>query len=139
MDYTLATAFCFAWLSHKRVREIIKGDLENTSSAQDTRMRDFCEMESIKMINKAIQDSYRSTCDAVILSVLSMANNVADDPVYREVKRSPFQAPLLSLQWLDVYGRVSANPVHQVGLIRLITMRGGLHSLKLKGLAAIIS
>lgn len=139
MDFTLLTAFLFGWLSHRRVRSLIKGDLEETFSAQDKQLMDSCELETIQMINTALQDPAKSTSDAVILSVVCMATNLAVDLSDNEPKRSPFQAPLLSLQWLDVYGRLSPNPVHQVGLIQLLMMKGGLHSLRLKGLAAIIS
>jgi hypothetical protein len=75
--------------------------------------------------------------DEIILSVLCLATN--DSPDLRDIKHSPFQPTLRSLQWLDIYARLSPNPIHQAGLLRLVELRGGLYKLKLPGLAAVIS
>jgi hypothetical protein len=106
---------------------------------QDKRMLDLCEMETTKMINKAIQDPARAVSDAVILSVLCMATNRPDESVWHENVRSPFQPPLRSLQWLDIYGSLSPNLVHVNGLRQLVALRGGLESIDLPGLASMIS
>lgn len=74
----------------------------------------------------------------MILNVLIMA--AADGgTVSKNALESPFQAPLRSLQWLDIYGSVSASPVHLQGLTQLIHMRGGLEMVQLPGLGAILS
>ncbi|GAM43752.1 hypothetical protein TCE0_060r18818 [Talaromyces pinophilus] len=74
----------------------------------------------------------------MILNVLIMA--AADGgTVSMNALESPFLAPLRSLQWLDIYGSVSASPVHLQGLTQLIRMRGGLEMVQLPGLGAILS
>jgi hypothetical protein len=75
--------------------------------------------------------------DEIILSVLTLANNDSGDS--RGIKKSPFQPTLRSLQWLDIYGRLSPNAIHQVGLLRLVELRGGLDKIELPGLSAVIS
>jgi hypothetical protein len=93
------------------------------------------------MIRRAIQDPVQAMSDALILSVLIMAE-VANDSTYESIgpaRDSPFRPPLRSLQWLHVYGAKLSNPLHIKGLITLITKREGLHNIKLPGLAAVIS
>lgn len=99
----------------------------------------LCEVEAISLINQAIQDPARALTDAVILSVLSLATNRVDNSVFGKESRTPFQPPLRNLQWLDVYGKLSPNPVHMKGLAQLVMLRGGLEKIELPGLAAIIS
>ncbi|KAL1961886.1 hypothetical protein VTN77DRAFT_966 [Rasamsonia byssochlamydoides] len=135
-DPTLLAAFLFGASSHRHVMSLLNG---GTVSAQDRRMVQLSELQSIQMINHALQDPAKATSDAVILSVVCMANNTADESAVLHARTSPFNAPLRSLQSLDVYGGICANPVHQEGLVRLVAMRGGLQNLQLEGLAAIIS
>ncbi|KAH0842789.1 hypothetical protein FOPE_07943 [Fonsecaea pedrosoi] len=102
-----------------------------------------CEAESISLINKALRDSKNVITDAVIVSVLAMATNAWDSTLQRfqtQPVTQPIFDPLLkSLQWLDVYGLLSAHPVHAAGLVQLIALRGGLNNIQTTGLAAIIS
>jgi hypothetical protein len=53
--------------------------------------------------------------------------------------RSPFQPPLRSLQWRDIYGSQPSNPVHMAGLAELVKLRGGLENIRLPGLASALS
>ncbi|KAL2219719.1 hypothetical protein M432DRAFT_655235 [Thermoascus aurantiacus ATCC 26904] len=106
---------------------------------QDAQAMWLCEVEAISLINQAIQDPARALTDAVILSVLSLATNRVDNSVFGKESRTPFQPPLRNLQWLDVYGKLSPNPVHMKGLAQLVMLRGGLEKIELPGLAAIIS
>jgi hypothetical protein len=91
------------------------------------------ELESIKEVNKAIQDP------AVILSVICLANNGGDELFWDKNLRSPFQPPLRGLQWLYIYGSLLPNPVHLTGLAQLIKLREGLERTRLPGLAPILS
>jgi hypothetical protein len=79
--------------------------------------------------------------DDVILAALAlgtnevetMANNLSG-PV-----RSPFNSPLSSGQWLDVYGSMSNVPEHANAMRSLVCHRGGLEKIELDGLADVLS
>jgi hypothetical protein len=97
------------------------------------------EMESVKEINKAIQTPSRALNDAIILSVGCMASSNGDELVSNRNSRSPFQPPLRSLQWLDIYGGLLPNRVHWTGLAKLIKLKEGLERIRLPGLASMLS
>lgn len=98
----------------------------------------LCEADVITRINAVLPNTEEAVCDAIILSVLCLASNKHDFLMHR-TPDSVFKPPLRSLQWLDVYGRLSSNPIHQAGLLQLIKLKGGLEKIKLPGLAAVIS
>lgn len=108
-------------------------------SADDEKQMAICEADSITRINLAIQDPSEALTDAIILCVLCMANNKNEPPIGPDNLESPFQSPLRSLQWLDVYGRLKPHPVHQIGLVQLVQLKGGLDKIKLPGLAGVIA
>jgi hypothetical protein len=97
------------------------------------------ELESIKEVIKAIQNPSQSLRDAVILSVACLANNSGDELLWDTNIQSPFQSPLRSLQWLDIYGSLLPNRVHLAGLAQLVKLRGGLDMTRLPGLAPTLS
>ncbi len=132
----------FGALSHKRLN-LLKGvgegvDLDISSLEADMRR---CEIESIALINKTLRKE-NSITDAMIVSVLTMAANAWDLTLERFLEQSgpsPVFDPLLkSLQWLDLYGLLSAHPIHAAGLVQLINLRGGLHKIRTPGLAATV-
>jgi hypothetical protein len=107
---------------------------------EDMREMAVCEANVISRMNGILQDPLQAASDAVILTVLCLATNLYNGPsTDEETSSSPFYAPLRSLQWLDIYGRLSPHPVHQAGLLQLIALRGGLEKIELPGLAAVIS
>ncbi|EED19460.1 conserved hypothetical protein [Talaromyces stipitatus ATCC 10500] len=134
-DPALHSSMLFGACSHRWVQCIVKR-LGNFSS-KDARDLALAESDSISKINSAIQDPSKATSDAIILSVLCLANN--HSPLEQHPKPYPFDPPLRKLQWLDAYGYLSPNSVHQAGLAILIALRGGLDKLELPGLAAVIS
>jgi hypothetical protein len=102
-------------------------------------MLKFLELESIKMVNAAIQNPSRALTDAVITSVGCLLNNCWDKLMLDGNPRSPFQSPLRGLQWLDIYGMLMPDPVHLSGLAQIIKLRGGLEQIKLPGISPILS
>jgi hypothetical protein len=80
------------------------------------------ELESIKEVNKAIQDPSRALSDAVILSVTCLAKNGGDELFWDKNLRSPFQPPLRGLQWLYIYGSLLPNPVHLRAVSKVSTL-----------------
>jgi hypothetical protein len=129
----------FRALSHKQLHWLRRGKTGDQFRPQDKQMLEYLELESIKRVNKAIQDPSRALSDAIIMSVACLANNRVDELVWDENITSPFQSPLQSLQWLDIYGSLLPNPVHRAGLAQLIKLRGGLESTELARLSPILS
>lgn len=97
------------------------------------------ELELIRSVNTALNDPVKATSDGVIMSVMTLAYFPSDESSWYTEYEPPFQAPLRSLQWLDVYGYVETNPIHTAGLLQIIGLRGGIENLKCAGLAPILS
>ncbi|CEJ55111.1 hypothetical protein PMG11_01386 [Penicillium brasilianum] len=133
----LHSAMLFGSYSHRRIMWLQKKQSE--FSADDEKQMSICEADSIMRINRAIQSPSEAITDAIILCVLCMANNKNEPPLGPDFQESPFQSPLRSLQWLDVYGRLKPHPIHQAGLVQLVYLKGGLQTIKLPGLAGVIS
>ncbi|EXJ74816.1 uncharacterized protein A1O5_01512 [Cladophialophora psammophila CBS 110553] len=143
-DTVALHSLLFGALSHQRLN-LLKGSTQPDDPAvirleQDMRR---CEAESITLINKALRDPNNVITDAILVSVLAMATNAWDLTLQRfqtQPATQPVFDPLLkSLQWLDVYGLLSAHPIHAAGLVQLVALRGGLKNIETTGLAAIIS
>jgi hypothetical protein len=132
----LHSAMLFGSYSHRRVMWQMKR--QSYFSTDDERNMAICESDSIKRINLAIQNPREAATDSIILSVLCLATN-RERPIGDHFQKSPFQSPLRSLQWLDVYGRLSSNPVHQAGLVQLVQLKGGLEKIEIPGLAGVIA
>jgi hypothetical protein len=103
------------------------------------------EMRVVEMLvaRRTILTFSRSLLQLTSLHDSSLATN-AWDPVLELYQKLPppkpfFEPFLKSLQSLDVYGLLSVNPQHAMGLLRLIEVRGGLEKVNTPGLAAVIS
>ena len=137
-DSTLFTAFLFSSLSHQYVRWRNHAIPDGAFKQRDLRILQMVEIETIKLVNNAVQDPSRAAIDAVLLSVLCMAHNTAySTPQQRP--STPFTAPLQHLQWLDVFGSLPPNLVHVQGLIQMVLLRGGVQNIELPGLPSILS
>lgn len=141
MNYATHDAFhstlLFGSYSYRRTLWLVKrrGHFSN----EDARKMTICETDAIMRVNRAIQNPSVAVTDSIILCVLCMATNKVEAPMWDQNKEPVFQAPLKSLQWLDIYGRLFPHPIHQAGLIQLVRLRGGLDKIELPGLASIIS
>ncbi|GFF36945.1 hypothetical protein IFM58399_04723 [Aspergillus lentulus] len=140
-DPVLFTAILFGSLSHQRCRWINRQTPDGAFSPRDQRLLQQCEYETIKLANKAFSDPdhNRILSDSMILSVVCLAHNIADDNDSRRHRNVPFTPPLTQLQWLDVYASLPPNLVHLRGLVELIKLRGGLKNIKLPGLATTVA
>lgn len=97
-----------------------------------------CYTETIRGVHQKFQDTSMSCEDANILSVyaLSYHGDLRRDPP----AIAPSQGPLTTLQLLHIYGgRLETVQVHLQGLAKMLSLRGGLSTLKLPGLAQAIS
>ncbi|RHZ54403.1 uncharacterized protein CDV56_104943 [Aspergillus thermomutatus] len=140
-DPILFTAFLFGSLSHRRCQWINGHIPDGAFRPRDQRLLQQCEYETISLVNKAFSDPDRNRIlgDSIILSVICMAHNIADDNDRRRNRNIPFTPPLTRLQWLDVYASLPPNLVHLRGLIELINLRGGLKNITLPGVATTVS
>ena len=89
----------------------------------------------IQQLNQALSDSHQALRDETILAILSLASEVF---ISKKGASSPFNSPLRSLRWLNMYGNSKFVPQHMKAVMDIITMRGGLETLELCGLAELI-
>lgn len=97
----------------------------------------YSQTEAISELNKEKHDPSRPCTQDDILAIVCLAHNGLDVSAV-EPKKSPSQSALKSLQMLDLYGALETVVFHAEGMIRLIAMRGGLPTLEMEDLAAII-
>ncbi|CAG7944305.1 unnamed protein product [Penicillium olsonii] len=137
----LFTAFMFGSLCHLRVQWQNSWIPAATFGAKQQRALQLIEMESIKLINKAVRNPNpkKAVSDAVLLSVICMAHHQAEEGVVQQHRRTPFNPPFPRLQWIDVYGCLPPNMIHIKGLVQLVKLRGGLACIPTEGLAATVS
>ena len=109
---------------------------------QDQKWLELSYLTAITLVNKSLQDLENATTDTIAHSVLILAQLATSEEHALEMilsRDSPFDAPFQSLQWVDVYSSLPANPIHLKGLIKIIELKGGVENIKLPCLAAITS
>lgn len=89
----------------------------------------------IQKLNQVLPDPRQALRDEIILAILILASEVF---ISKSRNSSPFNSPLRSLRWLNMYGNHKPVPQHAKAIADIITMRGGLETLELYGLAEII-
>ncbi|KMP09206.1 hypothetical protein DIZ76_016887 [Coccidioides immitis] len=134
----LFTAFLYGAAGHMQTRKRLEGGQFLPQTREEKLEQIVCETETIKELNRMMQDPSQACSDEVILAVLCMAFNRIDYSEWSVPDTWP-RAPLRNLQWLDVYGGLSLNDHHVKGLLALIEMRGGVSQMKLPGLAVTLS
>ena len=107
-------------------------------SPRELHERLFCYSEAVRELDKSFGNPLIACDDANILAVLALASTgqMSENPP----GKSPARGPLTAMQGLNVYrgmSNFSSNLVR--GLLRMVSMRGGLRTLGLLGLAAQIS
>jgi hypothetical protein len=107
----------------------------------DNPIRLFHKVHTMKLLKEELQSPDKVLLDDVILAVLALGTNEVETMVnnMRYQPRSPFNSPLRSAQWLDVYGSMSGVPEHVTAMRSLVARRGGLENIELDGLAEILS
>ncbi|KAJ9195494.1 hypothetical protein DTO164E3_6807 [Paecilomyces variotii] len=96
------------------------------------------EDEAIRRLNAIISDPSQALTDEIILAIMTVAfsryENTTIPPTWRA-----HLSPLRRLQWLDVYCSLDLDQVHILGLLQVIHLKGGLHKIKMEGLAETLS
>ncbi|KAH6696761.1 hypothetical protein BKA61DRAFT_682973 [Leptodontidium sp. MPI-SDFR-AT-0119] len=91
----------------------------------------------IQTLNEVLKDPQTAASrDEIILAILILASHETMN--MSRAKSSPFNSPLRKAQWLNVYGNFTHVPEHLAAVMELLSLRGGLESLELYGLAEII-
>ncbi|KAG4438807.1 hypothetical protein IFR05_005698 [Cadophora sp. M221] len=91
----------------------------------------------IQTLNEVLKDPQTAASrDEIILAILILASHETMN--MSRAKSSPFHSPLRKAQWLNVYGNFRHVPEHLAAVMELLSLRGGLESLELYGLAEII-
>lgn len=133
------SAIIMASLSHKRTKSLISKDSIEPFTVQEQHLLEESYMASVKALNEVLRYPTPVVTDATILAVLMMIEMPVVASTKDWQKESPFQAPLQGLQWLNIHGAREPNLSHQRGLCKLVELRGGLHNIKIPGLAPAIS
>jgi hypothetical protein len=95
----------------------------------------------MRLIKEELKSPEKTPLDEVLLAVLCLAANeieTVENHMKKKI-RSPFNSPLTSAQWLDVYGSITHIPAHTIAMRSLVSRRGGLERIELEGLAEVLS
>lgn len=91
----------------------------------------------IRKLSKGITlNTAKAPSDEVILTILVLSSHELMSVT--EEKRKPFNSPLKTTQWLNVYGNIEYVPEHMKAVMDLVNLRGGIEEIKLRGLAETI-
>lgn len=114
--------------------------LRSPRSSIDNPIRLYHKGQTVKLLKESLRKPTEASMDDLILAVLSLSTNEVETFVANMHKLpSPFSSPLTSVQWLDVYGRMSSIETHTVAMRYLVTCRGGLEKVEMDGLAEVLS
>jgi hypothetical protein len=107
----------------------------------DNPIRLYHKIQTMRLLKEELEHPEKIRLDDVLLAILALSANEIET-VANNIKDkipSPFNSPLTSVQWLDVYGSISHLKPHVMAMRTLIDQRGGLESIKLNGLAEVVA
>lgn len=93
---------------------------------------------TIQAVNAAMKDATSSQSDDLILTILILASSETPDQL-EPADWSPFDAPLRSMQWIDIRGKRVYFKAHVKAMQTIIQNRGGLRNVKTFGVPCVIS
>ena len=94
------------------------------------------KLRIIQRLKEVISQGSEGSRDEVIFAIMALAWNESVHAIPE--KKRPFNTPLRTVRWINVYGNVDAVPTHVKAVLDLIALRGGIENLKLRGLAEMI-
>jgi hypothetical protein len=114
--------------------------LRNPRLSINNPVRLFHKVKTMTLLKESLQNPGDVSIDDVILAVLALSTNEVETMVsnMNDIP-SPFHSPLTSIQWSDVYGRISYVKTHTSAMRSLVARRGGLEKIEFTGLAEVIS
>ena len=103
-------------------------------------VRLFHKVQTMRLLKEELRILGTSDPDELILAVLALGTNEVETMIdnMKPKTRSPFNSPLSSSQWLDVYGSMSHIKAHTLAMRSLVDHRGGLEKIQLEGLAEVL-
>lgn len=95
----------------------------------------------MRLLKEELKHPEKVHLDDLLLCVLTLSANEVETVSNNmaEKERSPFNSPLASTQWLDVYGSMTHHAAHSTAMRSLVVHRGGLDKIELEGLAEVLS
>ncbi|RAK80829.1 uncharacterized protein BO72DRAFT_492817 [Aspergillus fijiensis CBS 313.89] len=135
----LFSAFIHGAATHLQSRMLLSGAQQhNQKTAYEIQLS---QLETVQRFNAAMQRPVDQWTDEVILAVNSLLYTSVDAETITAAGNvsSSFSPVFDSMQSLDVYAVLTQDNCHRRGLLAMIRQRGGLESIKLEGVAAVIS
>lgn len=103
-------------------------------------VRLFHKVQTMRLLKEQLKNPGSSDSDELILTVLTLGASELETMVanMKSKVRSPFNSPLSSSQWLDVYGCMPKVKAHTLAMRSLVDRQGGLEKIQLEGLAEVL-
>jgi hypothetical protein len=103
-------------------------------------IRLFHKVQTMRLLKEELKNPEISDPDEMILAALALGTNEVETMVdnMKPKTRSPFNSPLSSSQWLDIYGSMTHIKAHTLAMRSLVDHRGGLEKIQLEGLAEVL-
>lgn len=130
----MLSAFLYGTLSHEFVLERMKSPKPSKERRQKLLQIMVAENESIRRINKALQDPVEQKTDELLMAVFLMGYSRYDEAAFSPGRHS-HKSPLHDIQWANIYSYLDYDKVHVAGLMQLLEVRGGIDAIELNGLA----
>ena len=105
------------------------------AASPTARMRLSYKIETIKLVNQMMNNLDKKVPDELLAAVLVLASQ-GPRVDSREVSR--FRSPLATAQCLDHQGNLAFELEHARGMVALVQLKGGLHSIKMRGLTDVL-
>ena len=132
MEYAVVFhAFLYAAALHLLVASDGRQDIPS-----DAMLRLAHYSQTIKLVNKHIQDINGPPSDALLMAVTTLAVHGSPDARKREEIHP--RSPLAEEQYLHVYGRIMHAKQHIPALAALLARKGGLAAMNTYGMAETI-
>jgi len=103
-------------------------------------VRLFHKVQTMRLLKEELKNPNVSDPDELILAILTLGASEVETMMnnMRLKTRSPFNSPLSSSQWLDVYGSMAHIKEHTLAMRSLVDRQGGLEKIRLEGLAEVL-
>ncbi|KAK2776983.1 hypothetical protein FQN53_002449 [Emmonsiellopsis sp. PD_33] len=137
-DAAVFTAEMFGVISHRKMYDYAHERLDLTRRRVENREALLLENKTIQGLNEALQDP-SGISDGIIVAVQCLSVSRFDESILKWKAKSPFHPPLTKLQWINIYGALTIDPIHASGLEKMINLRGGLDNVRLPGFTAILT
>ncbi len=102
--------------------------------SRDRTLRLFYKTNAIKELNREIQTLQGAASDELLLAIITMAAHGSGEQLDPPSKEEALSA-LEAVQNFQYYGRMHWERAHLIAIAHLVHQKGGLHTVKMPGLA----